>query len=50
MSKLDGFFSRPYAAWKDIAYQRAVGTVTMQRDIKKIFDPNEILNPGKLCF
>jgi hypothetical protein len=45
-----GFFSRPYPAWKDIAYRQAAGTATMQRKVKQLFDPNEILNPGKLCF
>jgi hypothetical protein len=45
-----GFFSRPYGAWKDAAYRRAGGTINMQKKIKKIFDPNGVLNPGKLCF
>jgi FAD/FMN-containing dehydrogenase len=50
LARMGGFFSRPYGAWKDVAYQGSIGTVVMQRKIKKIFDPNEILNPGKLCF
>jgi len=50
IAKLGGFFSRPYGAWKDVAYRRAVGTLVMQRKVKQIFDPKEILNPGKLCF
>ena len=44
------FFSRPYGPWRGPAYQRAPDTLAVQKKIKKIFDPNEILNPGKLCF
>jgi len=47
---MGGFFSRPYRAWRDTAYRRAGGTIIMQRKLKEIFDPNAILNPGKLCF
>jgi len=50
LAGMGGFFSRPYPAWKDTAYHNAAGTLTMQRKIKEIFDPNGILNPGKLCF
>jgi FAD/FMN-containing dehydrogenase len=44
------FFSRPYGAWARIAYGRAPETIILQRKVKKIFDPNNILNPGRLCF
>jgi FAD/FMN-containing dehydrogenase len=44
------FFSRPYGTWAKIAYSRAPETMILQRKIKKIFDPNNILNPGRLCF
>jgi len=50
IAALGGFFSRPYGTWKDIAYRRAEGTINMQKKVKEIFDPNGVLNPGKLCF
>jgi FAD/FMN-containing dehydrogenase len=45
-----GFFSRPYPAWKAIAYRGSPAAAAMQKKIKSIFDPKGILNPGKLCF
>jgi hypothetical protein len=44
------FFSRPYGEWAKVAYRHSEDTVDIQRKMKKIFDPNGILNPGKLCF
>ncbi len=44
------FFSRPYQGWVDVAYRRSLDTAEMQKKVKDIFDPNWILNPGKLCF
>jgi hypothetical protein len=44
------FFTRPYGPWADMVYRRsAVYTATL-KELKKVFDPNNILNPGKLCF
>lgn len=45
-----GFFSRPYGSWADMAYERDGETATALRKIKQIFDPNNIMNRGKLCF
>lgn len=44
------FFSRPYGLWADIAYRMDAETTTSLRKIKGIFDPEGILNPGKLCY
>jgi FAD/FMN-containing dehydrogenase len=43
------FFSRPYGPWADTAYRRDAETTTALRKLKGIFDPNNIMNPGKLC-
>jgi FAD/FMN-containing dehydrogenase len=43
------FFSRPYGPWADMAYRRDVETTAALRKLKGIFDPNDIMNPGKLC-
>jgi len=44
------FFSRPYGHWADFAYGQDFQTVILQRKIKEMFDPKNIMNPGKLCF
>lgn len=44
------YFSRPYGIWADMVYNRDARNREMMRTIKGIFDPNNILNPGKLCF
>ncbi len=49
LAKQGGFFSRPYGSWAEFAYGGVAQTVIMQRKVKKIFDPNNILNPAKLC-
>ncbi len=44
------FFSRPYGIWADMAYKRDAQTTTVLKKLKGIFDPNNVMNPGKLCF
>jgi FAD/FMN-containing dehydrogenase len=50
LGKMGAFFSRPYGAWAKIAYTCASETGIIQRKVKSIFDPRNVLNPGKLCF
>ena len=44
------YFDRPYGPWADMMYSRAANYTIMLRKLKKETDPNNILNPGKLCF
>lgn len=46
---LGAFFSRPYGFLADLAYRRDAETTSILRKAKGIFDPNCIMNPGKLC-
>jgi FAD/FMN-containing dehydrogenase len=50
LMKNGAFFSRPYGPWADMVYSRYAEGVAALRKLKGIFDPNHILNPGKLCF
>lgn len=45
-----GFFTRPYGELSKIVYERAASYTATLKRLKKIFDPNNIMNPGKLCF
>jgi len=43
-------FTRPYGDLAPMVYERAASYVMALRRVKKIFDPNNIMNPGNLCF
>ncbi|MFX1306316.1 MAG: FAD-binding protein [Promethearchaeota archaeon] len=48
---LGAFFNRPYGLWAKEVYKRhADSTQLALKKVKRIFDPNNILNPGVLCF
>ena len=44
------FFSRPYGENTAVIMNRDAATVAALKKVKKITDPNNIMNPGKLCF
>ena len=44
------YFSRPYGSWADMVYSHDATAKSVLRTVKQIVDPNNILNPGKLCF
>jgi hypothetical protein len=50
-ANMGAFFCRPYGQWADYAYVHAADTVMVQRKLKnQLFDPQGIMNPGKLCY
>ena len=44
------YFSRPYGPWAQPVYDRDPVSRDALRRVKRIFDPNGVMNPGKLCF
>jgi len=44
------FFSRPYGESSPIIINRDAATVTALKKVKSILDPNNVMNPVKLCF
>lgn len=43
-------FTRPYGDLADLVYQRSAGYTEALKKVKQIFDPHNIMNPGRLCF
>jgi FAD/FMN-containing dehydrogenase len=44
------FFSRPYGESAGLVLNRDAASLAVLNKFKRIFDPNNIMNPGKLCF
>ncbi|OGN90403.1 MAG: hypothetical protein A2Z70_00905 [Chloroflexi bacterium RBG_13_48_17] len=44
------FFSRPYGESAGMILNRDAATIAVLTKLKKMFDPNNIMNPGKVCF
>ncbi len=48
--EMGAFFSRPYPAWAEEVYASRGQFVNSLKKVKSVFDPNHVMNPGKLCF
>jgi len=49
--KLEAHFSRPYGRiMSELVYERSGSYTALLKQTKDIFDPNRVMNPGKLCF
>lgn len=48
MSKLGGYYARPYDIWAGIQLNKDAGSYEILKRMKNIFDPNNIMNTGKL--
>jgi len=44
------FFSRPHGENVRMIMNRDGASVEMLKNLRQIFDPNNVMNPGKLCF
>ena len=44
------FFSRPYGPWAEVAYRGCPDSVEALWKVKRMMDPDNVLNRGKLCF
>ncbi len=48
MLKLDAYYYRPYGLWADLQLNKDAQSYAVLKKIKNIFDPNGIVNPGKI--
>jgi FAD/FMN-containing dehydrogenase len=46
---MNAYYSRPYGVWADLQMNKNAANLKALEELKHIFDPRFILNPGKLC-
>jgi FAD/FMN-containing dehydrogenase len=44
------YFSRPYGIWAGMVFNADARTTIVTQRVRRIFDPGQVMNPGKLCF
>jgi len=49
VSDLGGYYSRPYGKWAGIQLNKDAQSFAALKKLQKIFDPADIMNPGKLA-
>ena len=47
---MGALFTEPYGMLADLVYEKATSYTTMMKKVKNLFDPNNIMCPGNLCF
>jgi hypothetical protein len=50
IANMGGVFATPYGPWAEMVYSRAASFTRVMKVVKNVFDPNNIMNPGKLCY
>ncbi len=50
LAGVGAFYSRPYGIWSEIMYDSNAQHTQLTKQMKDIFDPGYVMNPGKLCF
>ena len=50
LMKEGAFFSRPYGESARLIFNQDSSLVDALKKVKAVFDPENIMNPGKLCF
>jgi FAD/FMN-containing dehydrogenase len=50
LAAMGAFFSRPYEPWTEVSYRDCADVVDALNRVKRVFDPQDIMNRDKLCF
>ena len=49
LAGMGAYYSRPYGIWSRLQLNKDAQSAGVIQKLKGIFDPNQVLNPGKLC-